>query len=470
MPDFSVILQSSEVRSIVQENLLERAFHDALFPNLLFRGEVSPVLWPAGIGDSQIFSAPGLMEVDARPLRPGEDPTPITYPMEQWTAQINQYAGTVDTHMPTSMTAIANLFMRNAHQLGMQAAQTLNRVVRDRIYATALSGWTVADGAQVAVTVLRVKRLQGLTRARNPNLSGTQTVRFELVSASNPLTVLIFDTTGPAQVTRTIVGFTPDNVGDEMGPGTISLAGGAVSVADRAYVITVDRSDLVRVGGGLKVDDVGASDIPTLSDIRTAIAKFWQDNVPSHPDGRFHAHLDPKSQALIFADNEFQRLLTALPDYYMYREFALGELLGAVFFRNSECPIAQTVVGGQTATFDLRDPFVGELFNNGNPSTGVPIHEILLTAQGGILEYYNDLSGLITEAGIAGKVAEPQINNNGIEIMSERIQLLIRQPLNRLADKVSTSWKFMGDWPTRTDAATGGPARYKRARVIQHGE
>lgn len=468
MPDFSVILQNAEVRAIVQENLLERAFHDALFPNLLFRGECSPVPWPAGIGDTQIFSAPGLMDVDMRPLRPGEDPAPITYPVEQWTAQLNQYAGTTDTHMPTSMVAIANLFLRNAHQLGMQAAQTLNRAVRNRMYAAALSGWTVADGAQASVSVLRVKRLNGFTRARGPTLTTTAAVRFELVSSTNPLAITIFD--NAAAVANTVIGFTPDTAGDEQGPGTLTLSAAVTSVADRGYVISSDRSDLVRVGGGFKIDDVGSSDIPTLADIRSAVAKFWQDNVPAHPDGRYHAHLDPKSQALIFADSEFQRLLTALPDYYMYRQFALGELLGCVFYRNSECPIAQTVVGGTTATFDQRDPFVGELFANGVAATGVPVHEILLTSQGGIFEYYSDMSQLITEAGIAGKVAEPSINNNGIEVMSERIQLIIRQPLNRLADKVSTSWKFMGDWPVRTDAATGGPQRLKRFRVIQHGE
>lgn len=468
MPDFSVILQSAEVRTIVQENLLERAFHDALFPNLLFRGEVSPVPWAAGIGDTQIFTAPGLIPVNCRPLRPGEDPEPKTYPLEQWQAQCNQYADTMDTHMPTSMMAIANLFLRNAHQLGMQASQSLNRIVRDRLYASALSGWTVADGAQAATTSLRVKRLNGFTRARNPALSGTQAVRFELVSAGNPLTVTIFD--NGAAVTNTVVGFTPDTAGDEIGPGILILGVAVTSVADRGYVISIDRTELVRVGGGNKIDDVGSSDVPTLADVRSAIAQFWQDNVPAHPDGRYHAHLDPKSQALIFADPEFQRLMQSLPDYFPYQEFALGQLLGTVFLRNSECPIPQTVLGGTTGTFTLDDPFPGELFNNGNPATGVRVHEILFTAQGGILEYYNDLSALITEAGIPGKVAEPSITNNGIEVMSERIQLLIRQPLNRLADKVSTSWKFMGDWPQRTDAATGGPARYKRTRVIQHGE
>ena len=468
MPDFSTILQTPEIRAIVQENLLERAFHDALFPRLLFRGEATPVAWPTGVGDTQIFSAPGLIPVDATPLAPGVDPTPVTYPIEQWEAQLNQYAGTIDTHMPTSITAIANLFLRNAHQLGLQAGQTMNRIVRNKMYGAALAGWTVADGAAVATTALRVKRLNGFTRARNPALVGGSQVRFTAVSASNPLNIVLFD--NAVEATNTVIGFTPDVAGDEVGPGVLTLGAATTNVADRAYVLSVDRTDLVRVGGGNKVDDLTpGTDIPTLADVRTAVANFWTNNVPEHPDGRYHCQLDPVSQALIFADPEFQRLLTALPDYYIYRQFALGELLNTVFFRNSECPIVSTVVGGSTATFDSRDPFAGELTTDG-AAGGPAVHRMLFTAQGGVFEYFQDLSALITEAGVTGRVGDPRVVNNGIEILSDRIQLVIRGPLNRLQDQVATSWKFIGDWPVRTDAATGDAARIKRFLCVEHAE
>lgn len=466
MADFSIILQNPEVRAIVQENILERAFHDALFPRLLFRGEAAAIAWPAGIGDSQIFSAPGLIPVDQRPLVPGTDPTPVTYPMEQWAAQIQQYSGTIDTHMPTSMMAIIDLFLRNAHQLGMQAARTMNGVVRNRMYAAALSGWTVADGAQAAVTSLRVKRLNGFTRARNPQTTGASLVKFDTVSASNPLSITVRDTS-PADVTRNVIGYIPDTPGDEQGPGVI-LIDSAVTVSDRAYVYSADRTAMVRPGGGNKVDDV-TGDSPTLSDVRAMISNFWAQNVPEHPDGRFHCHMDPMSQAKIFGDPEYQRLMQSLPDYYPYKQFALGELLNTVFYRNSECPNSDTVIGGSTATYDARDPFVGELYHNGL-STGNKVHRMLFSAQGGVMEYYSDMQGLITEAGMNGVQTDPRIVNNGIEIFAERIQMIIRAPLNRLQDQVSTSWKFMGDWPVRTDAATGGAARFKRFGVIEHGE
>lgn len=470
MPDFSTITQQPEIRALVQENILERAFHDALFPRLLFRGEATPEIWPGNIGDRMIFTGAGLIKPKMRPLVPGQDPLPSTYSSEQWEAQLNQYADTIDTHMPTSVVAIANLFLRNAQQLGLSAGQSLNRIPRNRLFNAAESGHTVADGPQAGVSVIRVKRLNGFTRARRPDLALGSPVRFDVVSANNPLKIRIWDTTGAGvEVARTVTAFTADTAGDEVGPGTITIVGGVVTVADRAYIVTEDRTYLVRVGGGMKVDDVGSTDLLRLSDIRTAVARFWTMNVPEQPDGRFHCHLDPVSQAQVFSDPEWQRLLTALPDYYMYRQFAIGELLNCVFFRNSENPLPETVDGGLTATYSQDDPFAGELYNTGITS-GVKVHRAMFVGQGILREYYQDLAQLITEAGITGRTAEPRITNNSIEVFTERIQLILRAPLNRLQDQVSASWKFIGDWPVRTDVTTGDYARFKRVCVIQHGE
>ena len=469
MADFSTILQTPEIRSLVQENILERAFHDALFPRLLFRGEATPQMWPANVGDTMVFTGTGLVTPKMRPLVPGSDPTPSSYQAEQWTATLSQYADSIDTHMPTSIAAIANLFLRNAHQLGMSAGQALNRIVRNRMYNAAESGWTVADGAQTGVTVLAVKRLNGFTKARRPDLPTGSAVRFDTVSTNNPLVVTIFDSGLAAPVTRSVIGFSPAVAGDEVGPGTLTLSGGAVTVADRGYIYSADRSYVVRVGGGNSVDSIGSNDILKLENIRAAVARFWQQNVPEHADGRFHCHLDPTSQAQVFSDAEWQRLLTSLPDYYMYKQFALGELLNTVFFRNSECPVPETVEGGTTATFTQDDPFAGELYNNGTTS-GVKVHRALFSGQGGVYEYHQDLAGLLTDAGITGKIGEPRVSNNSIEVFTDRIQLILRSPLNRLQDLVSTSWKFIGDWPVRTDATTGDAARYKRFVEVQHGE
>lgn len=459
MADFSTIIQSPDIRAIVQENILERAFHDALFPRMLFRGEASPVLWPANVGDTMVFTGVGLIKPKMKPLAPGSDPAPSSYQYEQWTATLQQYADTIDTNMPTSIVAIANLFLRNAQQLGLSAGQTLNRIVRDRMYNAALSGQTlVSGGPYVSVTVLPVLRLNGFTTARNPNTALGSPVRFETVSPANPLAITI------GGVSRNVVGYTSVNAGDQVGPGSLILDV-AISAASGDIVKSVDASVIVRSGAATSIDGLTASDKLTLSDIRSAVARFFQQNVPEHADGRFHCHLDPTSQAQIFSDDEFQRLMTSLPDYYMYRQFALGELLGTVFFRNSECPVVETVETGAGYSYSPDDPFAGPLFN----ASGVPVHRALFSSTGGVFEYYQDMNNLLTDAGITGKVGEARITNNGIEVNSERIQLILRAPLNRLQDTVAASWKFIGDWPVRTDATTGDAARFKRFVAIEHG-
>lgn len=462
MPDFSTILQAPEIRAIVQENLLERAFHDALFPRLLYRGEATPQEWPANVGDTMVFSAVGLIRPKMQALAPGLDPTPSTYQSEQWTAQLQQYADTIDTHMPTSIVAIANLFLRNAHQLGLSAGQALNRIARDRLFNIGTSGNTVTTAAAGAPTnLVPVARLNGLTRARNPNLAGGSPVRFDQVSAANPLAA----TVGGTAVS--IVGYTAATAGDEVGPGTLTLAANIAAYANRAAVVATDASVIQRVGGGATIDALLAANILTLADMRSAVARFRQQNVPEQPDGQFHCHLSPRAEGELFADAEFQRLLTALPDYYMYKQFAIGQLLGVAFFRNSESPIAQTVSGGATASYDPSDPLGLELFVGGT-TAGLPVEHSLLVGQGALYEYHQDLSSLITEAGVTGRVGEPRITNNGIEVFTDRIQLIVRSPLNRLQDMVSTSWRFIGDWPARTDATTGDAARYKRVVAIEH--
>ncbi len=429
MADFSTILQSPDVRALVQENILERAFHDALFPRLLFRGEATPQLWPANVGDTMVFTGVGLIKPKMAPLVPGQDPTPSSYQSEQWTATLQQYADSIDTHMPTSIVAIANLFLRNAHQLGLSAGQALNRLTRDRLFNAGMSGVTVTTASTTAVTTIPVARLNGLTKARRPDLPAGSAVRFDTVSSTNPLSVTI------GTQTVNIIGFTPTVVGDEVGPGSLTVDA-AVTQASRAKVISADAS-------------------------------FLQQNAPEQPDGRYHCHLSPTAETEIFADNEFQRLLTALPDYYMYRNLTVGELLGVVFFRNSESPIPQTVAGGTTASYDPTDPLALELFVGGT-TAGISVQHTLFVGQGAIYEYHQDLSTLITEAGVTGRVGEPRITNNGIEVFTERIQLIIRSPLNRLQDLVATSWRFIGDWPARTDVTTGDAARYKRTVVIEH--
>jgi hypothetical protein len=471
--DFSVILNTPIMRALVQQNMLETEFAQAATPLTLFRKALTPIEFAGQIGDTKIFTAPGLIAPDLAPVTPGTDAAVADYTAEQWEATLQQFGKSHDTHMPSSVQALASLLLQDMQMLGIHAGQTLNRLARNALYNAAMSGWTVCDGGQTTSTLL-VKRLNGFTKARRPDLALGSAVRFAAVSSNNPLTVIINTTTG--EVTRTVTGYTPTNAGDEMGPGTLTLTGGAVTVADRAYVMASDRTSIVRVGGGNRVDDVGTTDILTFPDLRTALARLQNQNIQRLADGYYHCHIDPVAQAQIFADHQFSRLITGVPDWYAWKDYTLGTMLGTVFFANSECPQVHTVNGGLTATYPVNaqgiatDPFGGEVWNNGVVATGVKIHRTLLVGVDAAFEHWSDQAQMVSEAGLNGKMADAKVSGQGIDINVDRIKLITRAPIDRFQQMVSNTWSFIGAHVCRTDVATGDAARYKRTICIESGE
>ena len=468
MADFSTIVQSAEIRALVQDGILERKFNDALFPALLFISEATDDDFPLNVGDSMTFTGRGLLTVSAAPIMPGQDLPVASMTYEQWNVSINKYGNSIDSDMPTSVAAAASLFLSNSHTLGLNGGQTMNVLARDTFFNAAMSGWGVCDGAQNAVTTLRVKRINGFTSARNPNLANGSPVQYAPVSTSNPLTVTVNQTAGGA-VTRTVTGFTADNAGDLYGPGTLTLAGGAVTVADRDSILAIDRTDTVFVGGGNSVDAIGSNDILKLADVRSIIATMENNNVPRHPDGYFHCHLDAIGELQVQADSEWRQLFTAMPNDYRFAQFAIGRAAGAIWFKNTVCPTPTTVVGGSTATYSTNDPFGGEVWSNGSATTGVPIHRALVTGFDGMKRYTQKTDAQITEAGVTGKVGQFSITNNGITVDTNKLTMIIRAPLDRAQEKVATSWKWVGNFVERTDGATGDASRYKRATCVQYG-
>lgn len=440
--------------SAIQDRTLQRTFRDPLYPRLLYRMEAVAELWPVNLGSNQTFSRAGLIQPTTRPLNPGVEPVPVQYGMEQWEATAQQFGSTIDTHMPTSYVTLASQYLRNMHQLGCHAGQSLNRVVRDKLFNCYVAGNTVVVAAGYGGgAALPVQNLAGFTRRL---FNGRPTV----VSATNPLPITV-DVAGVATA-RNVIGFTPTIPGDEIHSGTLTLDAVVGACAGRAYVLASNRSQIIYSGGGTRVDDVAAADQFRMADIRASIAQLQYDNVPTHEDGTYHCHLDPISQSQIFGDNEFQRLNQSMPDYVHYRKFAIAFLLGATFYRNTEAPTTATVNENPATGFTTA-------FETTNPA-GIVIHRPIFTGQGAIEEKYLDESRYISEAGVQGRIGEFAVVNGGMQILTERIRLILRAPLDRLQQTTAASWSFSGDWPIPTDeTALSSAASYKRAVVVVHG-
>lgn len=451
----------AQIVNLLQDRTLERVFHDSLFPRLLFRAESRPEPWQANLGESMIFSRTGLMPVSTAAIVPGNDPVPGTYDSEQWEAFASQHTNTIDTHMPSSYVTLASLFLRNTQNLGLNAGQTLNRLARDPLFLAYLSGEAMVDVATGGAGIsLHVNTISGFTQQ-------LQNGRLAPVSAANPLAITF---SGGVEIPNTVIAASPDNPAIPNGPGTLTLGAATVgAVLQRTGVFTGTRSRRLRVGGGATVDALTATDIITLNDIISAVSRLREQNVPPHPDGRYHVHMTPQAEAEIFQDNHWQRLHQSLPDGVAYKDLAIGEAVGCYFYRNTENPDAnntglQTPIAGGAGGATLAADLGAEITNE----AGLPIRRVIVTGGGALYEKYIDESKYISEAGVTGKIGQFSIVNGGVAVMTRRIRFILRSPLDRLQQTVSQTWSWSGDFPVPSDALVGDAARFKRAVVIEH--
>jgi len=452
----------ASVVDLQQKGLLERAFHDGLFPTLAYRSECLFEDWEANSGTEIFMSRPGLLAPKVNPLQAGVDPTPEQPTFEQWSAVLQRYGSSIDTHIPTSVVSNANLFLRNIQTIGLQAGQSVNRIARNAMFKAYLGGQTATTAiAAAGDSTIAVASLNGFTEVLLP----TASARPVPVSPANPLSITIAGVTGA----RNVIGTAPNDPNDPQGPGILFLSAalGGAGAAARASVLAANRPRIVRTGGGTSVDALGAADTFVLQDAINAVALLRRASVQPHSDGWYHAHISPQSNAQVFSDPAFQRLNTSLPEYAIYKEGFIGTIAGIMFYMNNESPDeTNTGVRIATGTNAFYSPEIGAETTN---DAGINVGRILITGRGVAYERGLNPDLLTSEAGITGKVGEFQVVNNGISISTEKIRLTLRSPINRLQDQVAATWDISTSFPIPSDQlASSGPERFKRAIVLEH--
>jgi hypothetical protein len=455
------------IASLQQQGLLERAFHDGLFPNLAYRAEAMPEEWPLQTGQQIFMTRPGLLKPQTQPLQPGTDPIGQTVPFEQWVATLNQFADSVDIHMPTAVTTNANLFLRYIHQLGLGAGQSINRIARNALFQAYLSGNTVTTTAPLTGdTVLQVASLNGFTQVVSPGGS----VAPQTVSPAYPLPITLYTPSGTT-VALSITGYTPSNPNDLNAPGTLQLAAGTTvgvsGLVNRTPVISAYAPRIIRSAAGNSIDAIGQGDTLVLQQVINAVGFLRQANVQPHEDGFYHAHIAPTANAQIFNDPVFQRLNQSLPEHVVYKEGFIGTISNVMFFMNSESPLqfnTGTLTGTSSSGQYAQE--IGAEVLNGN---GIQIGRTIITGRGAMYEKYLDEGAFTTEAGLVGKTGEFDVINNGVNILTERIRMILRAPQDKLQQVVTATWSITTSFPVPSDiTAPSGPQLYKRAIVLEH--
>jgi hypothetical protein len=268
--------------------------------------------------------------------------------------------------------------------------------------------------------------------------------------------------------TRNVVTAQPDNPADPNGPGiiVISVALGGSGIPARTPIVSIVAPYVIRSGGGASVDAIGAADTAVLQDFVNAMNYLAGHNVGPHEDGYYHAHISPLVNSQVFTDPVLQRLNTALPQGKQYGSGFIGEMFGIMFFKNTETPTSRNSGAlTLTGTNAYYAQGVGaEVTNDG----GVQVARTIVTGKGAMMEYAIDEGKYISEAGVNGKIGEFSVVNNSVQIMIERVRLVLAAPIDALQDMVRASWSATAGWALPTDAtAITGPQVYKRAVVIE---
>ena len=445
--------------NLQQEGLLERSFWDGLFPNMLYRMDIARDEWQANTGSEIFETRPGLLAPNVTPIQAGTDPVPQVVSYEQWIMRLQRYAGTIDTNSPTSALASSDLFLRNVQQLGLQAGQSINRVARNFQFKSYLSGQTVTT-AVTAVPDLSI-RVASLNGFREVVIKGTN-VRPQPVSTAFPLPITI---TGAGA--NTCVGAVPDDPADPDGPGTLTL-GAAVGfvLAARVSVLSGARPKVIRVGGASSVDGISAVNTFTMQALIEAVSYLRKQNVQPHEDGFYHLHMNADANSQVFQDAAWRQLQTALPDGVYMQTAWMGTIAGASSYLNNESPdttnVGALISTGASAFYGTE--IGAEVVN----ATGVNIARCYLTGRAHAYERTLDEKKYITEAGLTGKLADFNVVNNGLEVSTEGVRLVIRSPIDRLQDLVAATWSISSGFAIPTDVTAGNSANLKRAVCIEH--
>ena len=454
----SIIPNVPGLDAIIQDSTLRRTYHDALWPRQLYRMEALVEGWAANQGDTLVETRGSLLPVVSQPLTAGMDPVPVNEAFEQWVVTACQYSNTMDTQMPSSWAALASKFSRDAHTLGLNAGQSLNRLVRNKLYTAYLGGTTHANNSATGTSV-EVGSINGFTEVVDAN------GQLQTVSSANPKSI----TVGTDVVD--CIGATPSDPNIPLGAGTLTLAASTTFVAGEV-VTASDAPRQVYSGGGSSTDALTGTDILTLADIREAVSSLQDNSVPPHEDGFYHCHIVPNGVSQVFGDNEFQRLNETNYGDAPYRDFIIGKLIGTYHYRDEENPGVTNSGTLQTNRPDdapdsrLGSEISADVINKGN----VPIIRTIITGGGAIYEKRINENQNLTDAGVTGLVGGFSVQTNGVQVDVDGIRFTIRSPLDRLQQIVTQTWSWSGDWGIPSDINGGKTsARYKRAVIINSG-
>lgn len=456
----NIIVGNANVSKLIQTGTLARMIGEQLFPGLLYRGVAHREPWEGAVGQTMDFLMPGLFEVNTKPRTPGVARPPKVLDYERYRATVNPYGDEAKAHMPTNYATAVSTYLQQMKALGLNAAQTMNRLARDELFRCYQWGTAIVDDVAGDPSIT-VSSLNGFRQTFDPDTASPIPV-----SNANPLEVKINGTL-IAQKIVLAVPFDPDYPD---GPGTLTFDG-ATGAAAGDNLSGLDQVPIIRPGGKQSVDAIQSGDILNMKMIRNAIVSLRKDSIMGCSDGYYHVHLEPDGEGQLFEDNRLQRQIETLGlADEPYLTFSIGRTSGATYFSNNESPAPDTL-SNLVQTRPVNAPLAmgsGEIGGEVINEDGIRIAKAIVIGHSALVEKYINELAFMTEAGVSGRVSGMQMSNGGVAIDLSGIRFITKAPTDIYNEFVDLAWSFTGDWVCPTNFLTGRTgARYKRARVIE---
>jgi hypothetical protein len=428
----------ASLQGIIQQNFLEQEFKEPLQSKLAYRSIADRETVPNKIGETITKTRAGLKSPVTTPSNPTSNTnldngmTPSTFSVEQYTLTLNQYNDTIDLNIINNKVGLGDQFLKNARVNGTQAAQSLDRIARNKLFNAYMGGntrvRTTLGGANVTIAVDDVRGFQTTFNAVGQVVS---------VSPSFPVNV----TVGASVYALNSVAVDGSNVSTAFGgiSGTLTFAA-AVSVGDGTAlnaVVHFNGATILRPSGRATTAALTGADILTMGLLLDAQAQL-RNNAPMDA-GNMKAFLDNKSMRQLFADPDFKTLFQGQYGSKEYIDGMVFNLLGIDFVPTTEAPV-QAPSGNVVVT--VRRP--------------------ILVIQGALIE--GDFEGM-------GTMLE---NESQIVSVVDEVAMVTRPPLDRLGQIIAQSWYWIGDFCAPSDQTTNlnivptaSNAYFKRGIVIE---
>ncbi len=443
----------ANLAAMIQQGMLEREFEEGLDSDLAYRREALRETIPNRIGETITRTRTGRKTPITSNLNPSSDTgldnglTPADAALEQYQFSMLEYADTTDVDLMSDEATIANNVIRVARNNGVQAAQSLERIARKKLFAAYLGGNTRVrtDLGASTTTTCHVDDITGFSTVL---VNGVVTP----ISATNPLTAQETSISGGVTQTLTITGVTADGTNHSDNPngvsGTLTFTTATAPVNGDA-VIGSNAPQVMRPYGHLTTAQLSGSDTFTLGIVQDAEAYLRDNGVPPCDDGTYHVILDNSTMRQLWADQDFKVLFAGRDTSPEYRNADVIRLLGLSFI-----PTTETIVQAPSTAA------------TGAAAVNVRVRRPIVIGAEHMIQ--GDFEGLELW------LARQGVNPIGDVTLVNGVAHIFRPPLDRLQKFLSLSWDWIGDFAVPTDLTattsiipTASSALYKRAVTIE---